>query len=211
MYQTEHYFITAACVASELHEAMLVAKRISLASSNAGVLAVKAGSNAAGFGALAVFLEELARKTVSASHSINQKAISMSRLASNAARTQSAVLKFKLARTKGAEAKFIESIDVAVENANHQSKQFDDEFTIQIQNLKSDLESLKRELDVTKVLASMSQVEAAQAGKEYSFTLRDNALSIADAANTIESHVQASLKLVDKLQRSRRQSKVAMC
>ena len=65
------------------------------------------------------------------------------------------------------------------------------------------LQDLKQELDVGKVLASMSLVEASQAGKEFSAPLTDNAKNIASAIERIEVHVLEALKLVENIKVSK--------
>lgn len=192
----EHYFVTAATIAAEIHQAMLIAKEISLASSNAGVLSYRAGTSAAGFGALAVFIDELARKTMHASNSINQKAIAMSKLASNSAKTTSALHKFDEAITKAQNAEYVSSLDPVHAKIEKDVANESIDFAQQVRQLKRELENLKSELDVAKVLASMSQVEAVQASKEYQGPLSVNAQNIAEAALRIEKHVKHSLSLL---------------
>jgi hypothetical protein len=198
MQTQERYFVIAATVAAELHKAMVVAEKISLASSNAGVLAARAGSSAAGFGALSQFVDELARKTVHASIKINQQAIAMSRLASNAVRTKTAYDKFSQALIIGKEAKYIDSLRPVHERIAGEANIEQADFDKHVAKLKTQLNELKRELDIAQILASMSQVEAAQANPEHQAALKDNAINIGQAAAQIEKHVIYSLSLFSK-------------
>jgi methyl-accepting chemotaxis protein len=177
-------------------KAIIVAKEISLASNNAGVLAVRAGTDAAGFGALAEFLDQLARKTIQASNEINQQAMEISKLTTNAVRTETAAQRYEDAFEKGKDATHIDSLR---HNFGDIQKQVSGEYahiTSLTNKLSRGLEVLKQELDVGKVLASMSLVEASQAGKEFTAHLTDNAKNIASAIERIEVHVNEALKLM---------------
>lgn len=192
----DHYFVTAAAITAEIHQVMLIAKEISLASSNAGVLSYRAGTSASGFGALAVFIDELARKTMHASKSINQKAVAMSKLRSNSAKTTSALQKFGEAIDKAKMAQYVSSLAPVHAQIEKNVMNENIDFAEQVRQLKRELENLKSELDVAKVLASMSQVEAVQASIEYQGPLSVNAQNISEAALRIEKHVNHSLSLL---------------
>ena len=190
--------MVAANIAAHLEKAIKVAKEISLASNNAGVLAARAGSDAAGFGALAEFLDQLARKTIQASNDINKQAMKISKLTTNAERTHSAQEKYEVAFDKGKEANHIKSLDANFADINQQAKDESETIEQLSRQLSRGLEVLKQELDVGKVLASMSLVEATQANSEYSSQLTDNAKNISSAISRIEVHVGDALKLMPK-------------
>lgn len=190
--------MTAASIAAELDKAIIVAKEISLASSNAGVLAVRAGSNAAGFGALAEFLDQLARKTIQASHDINEQAMKVSRLTTNAVRTQAALEKYDDVQLKAKSAEHLESLTSSHAKIRTQVQSEADSVQQLTSKLGRQLEDLKQDLDVGRVLASMSLVEASQAGKDFSAQLTDNARNIGSAIGRIEVHVSCALDLMKK-------------
>lgn len=85
---TSNLFVAAAVVAAELHKAMHIAVDISLTASNSKALALRAGERAMGFRALTNFIDELARKTISTAEHVNKLAIQVSRIASDATRTE---------------------------------------------------------------------------------------------------------------------------
>jgi methyl-accepting chemotaxis protein len=180
-----------------------VAKEISLASSNAGVLAVRAGSDAAGFGALAEFLDQLARKTIQASHDINQQAMNISRLTTNAVRTQSALEKYDNVKQRAETADHVESLTATHAKIRTQVQTEADSTQQLTKKLSRHLEDLKQDLDVGRVLASMSLVEASQAGKDFSAQLSDNARNIASAIGRIDVHVSSALDLMKKALKKR--------
>lgn len=176
-----------------------MAKEISLASNNAGVLAVRAGDDAAGFGALAEFLDQLARKTIQASNEINQQAMALSKLTSNTVRTQTTVEKYDIAINKSKQYPYAKSLEPTYLAIKKEESDKDKDISERIKKLSRRLEDLKQELDVGKVLASMSLVEASQAGKEFTGPLTDNAKNISSAIERIEVYVNEALKLVNTI------------
>lgn len=189
-------FVIAASVAGELHRAVKVAGDISLASSNASVLATRAGSSAAGFRALAGFVEEIARKTIQSSKLINRQAIKLSRMASSAVTTRDASMKFGKAMDIACDAIHVNSLDRASNTIETNKRTQDEEYKAQLKSLTKELEELQRGLEIAKVLASMSRVEASQATSEYKDQLNSNAQSISSSVEQIEKHIQASLGLI---------------
>ncbi|WP_075184630.1 chemotaxis protein [Teredinibacter haidensis] len=189
------YFVSAASVAAELHKAMLVARDISLTASNARALALRAGHGAAGFRALTEFIDELARKTVSASKEINAEAIEMSRTASDIARARNALDRFQLAYKKGEGAPYLHTIDHAYTRTKQRHGRLEAAFRDQIYQLTDRLNELGRELRTATVLAAMSRVEASASGKAFEDSLNVIAENVAQAAEKIQLHVRYSQRL----------------
>lgn len=189
-------FVVAASIAGELHKAVKVAEEISLASSNASVLAMRAGSSAAGFRALSGFVEEVARKTIYASSNINKQAVSLSKLASNSVNVEMASNKFKTVIEKSTESRFADSLNESSNTIDQHKIRQEKDYKDKVKKLERELKDLQRELDVAKVLASMAKVEASQATREHKAQLNSNAESIAASVEKIELHINASLKLI---------------
>ncbi|MBF7073929.1 hypothetical protein ISG33_11005 [Glaciecola sp. MH2013] len=162
------------------------------------MLAARAGTDAAGFGALAEFLDQLARKTIQASNDINKQAMQISKLTTNAVRTESAQQRYVTAFDKGQQATHIDSLKTNYADINQQVKSETETIDSLSRQLARGLEVLKQELDVGKVLASMSLVEASQASSEYSNQLTDNAKNIGSAISRIEKHVGDAIKLMPR-------------
>ncbi len=186
----KNYFVVAATVAAELHKAMLIAREIYLTSSNARALALRAGQGAAGFQALTDFIDELARKTTVASRDINNQAVAMSRVASETARAESALNHFKVAYIKGKDSYYLKSIDSAFSRTEENYKAMRQSFNQLASNLKNALSDLARELRTATILATMSRVEASQAGKEFENSLNTIAENVSLASQSIERHVK---------------------
>lgn len=163
------------------------------------MLAVRAGNDAAGFGALAEFLDQLARKTIQASNEINQQAMIISKMTSNSVQSDSAIEKYNKALDTAKDYPHVDSLAPKYESIKVESNEQIEDINKRIKKLTRGLQDLKQELDVGKVLASMSLVEASQAGKEYTAPLTDNAKNIASAIERIEVHVIDALKLVKSI------------
>jgi hypothetical protein len=197
--QGQQYFVSAAIVAAELHKAMLVAREISLTASNARALALRAGHGAAGFRAITEFIEELARKTVTASKDINGEAVKMSRTASEIARTRDALDRFHQASEKAKDSPNLASLKPALEYTKAQFEALEATFHKQINQLIARLEELGRELRTATVLAAMSRVEASASGREFESSLNVIADNVARAAGKIQKHVKNSQQLFSEI------------
>ncbi|MGQ8364195.1 hypothetical protein [Glaciecola sp. 1036] len=189
------FFIISAAVAGELFQAMRVAEKIALASSNAGVLAFRAGERAAGFGALTGFLAELSKKTGTMANGINQRAIKISQMSSNFLRTDSTIKQMQKVMRDAKDAPYIDSLQMPLENIQESTAREQILFNQEVNKLYSQLLDLKKELESAKIIATMSLVESSQADKEYRAALTDNAVKISDAAKQIETHVDNALAL----------------
>lgn len=162
---------------------------------------MRAGTQAAGFGALAEFLDQLAKKVIQASHDINIKAMEISKITTHSVRTDLAREKYETAQAKASHAEFLASLSEGQQNISEQLSEENIDIAEKTKYLTRALEVLKQELDVGKVLASMSLVEASQAGKDFSAQLADNANNIASAIARIETNVTNSLQLIRKSKR----------
>ncbi|WP_019606141.1 hypothetical protein [Teredinibacter turnerae] len=194
------YFVVAAEVAAELHKATMVAKDISLTASNARALALRAGHGAAGFRALTDFIDELANKTVNASGEINQRAMSVSRLASETARLKDAVARMNKAQVRAHEAPFQQTLAPVIRKTDSAYRDVQNDYDRQIFKLIADLNELARELRTATVLAAMSRVEASASGKDFEDSLNVIANNVAQAAEKIQAHVKTSQRLFTNVQ-----------
>ncbi len=189
------FFVITATVAAELNSAMLVAQQISLIASNARALAQRAGHKAAGFKALTGFIDELANKTVKASHEINGLAIETSKTAVITTNNQFASLSLLKAVKLAEKADYVASILPMCDALKLRATELKHKNQRQVWRLTSALEELSRELRTATVLAAMSRVEASQAGKEFQQQLEVIADNVARAAEKIQSHVRLSQSL----------------
>lgn len=195
----QRYFVSAAEVAGELHRAMLVARDISLTASNARALALRAGHGAAGFRAITEFIEELARKTVAASKSINSDAVGMSRTASDIARARDALERFERACQKSEGAINASSIELILGETRIDLSDLEGCFSQQVRNILEQLDELGRELRTAVVLSAMSRVEASTSGREFESSLNVIADSVARASEKIQMHVKVAHQLFNDI------------
>lgn len=199
MQQQPNYFVTAAIVAAELYQAMVVARQIALTASNARSLAMRAGQGAAGFRAITDFIDELASVTVTAADAINTQAIAISRVAADSARAESALYRFDAIFNKAADAPYLTSLTASYERTQAHRDSLRISFDQQVAQLKNQLEELARELRTASVLAAMSRVEASQAGVEFEQPLNVIAQNVADAAADIQQRVSHSQQMFSHL------------
>nr|WP_168711015.1 hypothetical protein [Ningiella ruwaisensis] len=194
------FYINAAAVAAQLHKAKKIAQRVMLASSNAGVLAFRAGQSAAGFGALTSFISELAKKTVKMSDEINTIAIDISKLSTYSLSTQSASEKMhwvmKNAERSSHNSAHIESLVKPMMQVDALLEEQEMAIAAKVRQLSEQLSEMKKELSSAKIIGTMSLMESTQAESQHRAALADNAKNIVDAATEIEQHVDTSLALM---------------
>lgn len=192
---TESHFVTAAVVAAELHKAREIANDISLTASNARALALRAGQGAAGFRAITDFIDQLAETTVKTSDVINLKAVTISRLATNAVRKERSIECFQKASNKSTDAAFQDSIYEPLEGIKADYSMILRQFHREVVSLSELLENLAREIKTASVLSAMSRVEASQSGKKFEEGLNVVADNVSSAAEKIQLHVMMSQSL----------------
>ena len=198
---TQHYnyFVIAAVVASELNHAMLVAKEMSLTASNAKALTLRAGKHAIGFRAITDFINELANLTITSAKVINEQAVKTSRIATDSFRAEYALQRFDLVYQNSADAKFLSSLDVSYARTKEHYDSLHAFFNKHAKQLKEQLDELAKELRTANVLATISRVEASQAGVKYEQSLNDIAHNVIEAANKIQQRVKHAQKLMDHM------------
>lgn len=196
------YFVIAAMVASELHQASLVASNVSLIASNARALALRAGRGAAGFRAITEFIDGLAAKTILFSSQISRQAITISRFASEGVRMETALQCFKRAQLLAQDAAFITSTSKHLSRVQVEYEDMMSQFDKQVWQLASQLDDLSRELQTANVLSVMSKVEASQSGREFEVPLTVIADNVQAAAGSIASRVEKSKHLFEHLKRN---------
>lgn len=200
--QKQSYFVIAAMVASELHQATLIAQSVSLTASNARALAMRAGRSSAGFRAITEYIDELAAKTILISRQISDQAVAISRLASEGARTQAALSSFIKASELAVDAEFVNSIEKFSVRVQEEHESLMTDFDKRVWRLASDLENLSRELQTADVLSTMSKVEASQTSREYEESLTVIADSVQSAAVSIAQRVTKSQHMFSRLKRN---------
>lgn len=193
---SEQTFVKAAIVASELHQAMIIAHRLTITAANAKVLSLKAGAAAAGFAALTKQIDELAHKVILISGQVSKIAVLSSRVAADLQRTSSAVDRFKIAQQRANNARYADSFSVAQAQTARSLTDLNTQYEMHIKSLYGELLSVASDLRGANVLATMSRVEATLVDPEHAQALRDIADSVATASDEINRHVRHSIKLI---------------
>ncbi|PCI60483.1 MAG: chemotaxis protein [Gammaproteobacteria bacterium] len=201
-YQPEidyNYFVAAAVIAARLDQATTIAKQLSLTASNARAVALRAGERAAGFRPLTDFIDRLAEITITASKKINLLAATLSKTSAAKVRSDNAIKHFILVFTKAAESPYINSLNEVFERCKINQEQLTREYQRQIEQLSEELIMLSSELRNAVILATLSRVEASQAGAEYQDALINVADNVEGAAGKIKAHIKYSQQLVSTL------------
>lgn len=194
-----NYFVSAAVIASKLNKATQVAQQLSLTASNARAVALRAGEGAAGFRPLTDFIDRLADVTVSSSKKINSLAANLSKTATEKFRADTAIARFKVVYNKVGHYENIHSLNKTFERTKNSQHQLITVYKKQIKQLKDELDELGGELRTAVILATLSRVEASQAGIDYQESLQNVANNVESAANIIKSHINSSKQLVSLL------------
>jgi len=193
------YFVAAAVIAAKLDKATKIAQQLSLTASNARAVALRAGEGAAGFRPLTDFIDRLADVTVKSSKQINYLAASLSKTAANKFRADSAIDRFGVVYDKAKHYSHIGSLSKNYERTKRYQSKLASQFQKQIKQLIDELDELSGELRTAVILATLSRVEASQAGSAYQESLHNVADNVEDAASIIKKHIQSSQQLVSSL------------
>lgn len=194
-----NYFVAAAIVAAKLNQATKIAQLLSLTASNARAVALRAGEGAAGFRPLTDFIDRLADVTVKSSKQINSLAASLSKTAAEKFRADEAIAKFTIVYEKAKNDPNISSLDAGFNRTKERQEILSIAFHKQIKRLTDELEELSGELRTAVILATLSRVEASQAGTLYQDSLHNVADNVESAASKIRTHIHSSQNLVSSL------------
>lgn len=195
-----NYFVAAAVIAAKLNEATKVAKNLSLTASNARAVALRAGEGAAGFKPLTEFIDRLAHVTIISSREINTLAANLSKMAANKFRADSAISRFNIVYKKAAQSEHIHSLDESYTRTKLHQSELSNGYSKQLLKLIAELEQLKDELRTAVILATLSRVEASQAGDSFQEQLNNVAENVEVSAGQIKEYLTSSLQLVGILE-----------
>ena len=196
---SNNYFVSAAEIAAKLDSATAVAQQLSLTASNARAVALRAGERAAGFKPLTDFIDRLAEITISSSKKINQMAARLSRTSAGKVRSEAAIKYFNAVFEKAHDSPFIGSLDTVFQRSKEKQRKLDISYKRQIDQLSDELATLSNELRNAIILATLSRVEASQAGVQYQDALINVADNVEGSASKIKQHIHYSQQMVSTL------------
>ncbi len=195
-----NYFVAAAVIAAKLDQATTIAQQLSLTASNARAVALRAGERAAGFRPLTDFIDRLAEITITASKKINHLAAILSKTSAAKVRADNAIKHFNIVFKKAVDSPFINSLNDAFEHCKINQDKLTRAYQRQISQLSDELAMLSSELRNAVILATLSRVEASQAGAQYQDALINVADNVEGAAGKIKDHIKYSQQVVSTLQ-----------
>lgn len=197
---SNNYFVCVAEIAAKLDQATRIAQQLSLTASNARAVALRAGERAAGFRPLTDFIDRLADITIKSSRSINQLAATLSQTSADKVRADSAIEHFNTVFIRAKDSPFIGSLDEVYQRCQNKQCQLDKNYKRQIYRLSDELIMLSNELRNAVILATLSRIEASQAGIEYQEALINVANNVEGAASKIKDHIHYSQQMVSTLE-----------
>lgn len=195
-----NYFVCVAEIAAKLDQATHIAQQLSLTASNARAVALRAGEKAAGFRPLTDFIDRLANITIKSSKNINLLAAALSQTSAEKVRADSAISHFNIVYIKAKESKYIKSLDEVFLRCKNKQEELDKSYKRQIDRLSDELAMLSSELRNAVILATLSRVEASQAGEQYQDALINVANNVEGAASKIKEHIKYSQQMVSTLE-----------
>lgn len=195
-----NYFVSVAEIAAKLDKATHVAQQLSLTASNARAVALRAGERAAGFRPLTDFIDRLAKITISSSKKINLLASRLSQTSANKVRADGAIEHFHVVYIKAKDSPYLNSLDNQLARCESIQEDLNRKYRRQMFQLSDELSMLSSELRNAVILATLSRVEASQAGSQYQEALINVADNVAGAAGEIKEHIKYSQQMVSTLE-----------
>lgn len=196
---SQNYFVSVAEIAAKLDQATQIAQQLSLTASNARAVALRAGEKAAGFRPLTDFIDRLADITIRSSKRINKLAAILSQTSAEKVRADGAMKHFNSVYIRAKDSPFINSLDKVYLRCKSTQQALDNTYKKQIDQLSDELSELSNELRNAVILATLSRVEASQAGSEYQDALVNVADNVEGAAGKIKDHINYSQQMVAEL------------
>jgi len=182
-----------------LERANKVARELLLTASNARAVALRAGESAAGFKPLTDFIDQLAKVTISSSAKINAIAAKLSKTSSNKVRVDGAIAHFRKAYRLSGNTGQILSLDDIYQEIKDNQHRLQTEYIKELASLSNELDMLSLELRTAIILATLSRVEASQAGSLYQASLNNVAENVESSALAIKALITESQKLAEGL------------
>jgi hypothetical protein len=185
----------AATISGHLYRASLIAKRMALAAKNSRAMVLRAGTKAAGLKVISDYFDELADKTISLSHIINQSAISISQNSVRQWRTQTFLNNLAKSAMRLEEHR-TQQLQPAVGIGNKGLADLVSVLQSQLSSLNDQLLDISQYMQSSNVVAVTFRLEATQTG-EFQPILESMAHSIDGFSNDIKNHITYSQNQLD--------------
>lgn len=189
--------VCAATVATELHRASLIAKKLSLTAKNARVVVLRAGSQAASLKVISDFFDDLASKTISMASTINVTALEISRLAVMSWRSDQFYRRLRTTLILNPLAAKDPLLNTLL-YGERRDRILQDRYRKGLQQLSSELEDIQQFMRAANVISVTSRLEATQTGT-FQGTLVSMANTIQKQSDAIKSHVVRSQRMIQDL------------
>jgi hypothetical protein len=185
----EPFFVCVATVAAGLGRVRLIARELSLAAINAQVIALRAGSQAAGFRPITDFIDETAQATAKLVNGIESGTLTVSRSAVAERRAAEALR--RLQRAAVGAGRGAQSLGVVIERCDTAQTALSESVVRSVRALIGQLDEIDAHMRSISVIAVLSLVEAGQAGI-YRVDLAAVASTMSGAAQQVTAIVERS-------------------
>ncbi len=187
----EMILITAATVTGELSEVSQVAEGMTLSVMNAKTISHRAGESARGFQPITDYIEEIAKNIAQLVLQISEEATTLSRLAVTYCQGQSRLKRYKTVMRRVEEQKYVSSLISVIGKLSDESEGCRTLLLKKLGELSLLLDTMKNITRSSKVISTMSRVEAA-CTYEFRKDLEVVADDLESSTEDIRSHANSS-------------------
>lgn len=184
------FFVSIATIAVDLGRVRTIASDLSVAAINAKVIALRAGSHAAGFRPITQFIDQTARAAAELGNEIQLGTQAAARAAVSERRADEALRRLRRARA-GADSGGAPSLDAVIERCETARIACSESISRSIRTIEVLLDEIDARVRAISVIAVQSRVEAQQAGT-FSVNLEVVAASMSGSAEQIKTIVRQS-------------------
>jgi len=153
--------ITAASVTAELNGVNQIAKDMTLGVMNAKTISHRAGESAKGFQPITDYIEQVAREVAQSVVRISKGASVLSRLAVSYHHKGKLLTLYRHVKNDAGEAAHVASLVPVIETLSQEAQQEQAHFVRDLQSLVRQLDAMKNTIRSSKVISTISRVEAA--------------------------------------------------
>ena len=199
----DNQLVALASIAAVLHGVKDVAWGVSLAAKNAKVISAQAGDKGLGFQPITNFIDEISQQAMKGVNEISDEALKLSKISVHNQRSRDAYRRFDSVRRKNKDARYISSMDQAMDTVEKNMLLAAQDFKKTFKQLLTLLEAMDESMLSAKSIAAVSRIVTADA-QEYRAKLEVVANNLEDAANYIKEKVRDSYEYLSTVNHSTR-------
>ena len=186
-------FLIAALLAGRLYRVLIIAKTMSISSSNAKAISIRGGDKTAGFKPITEFISDMAKDSISISAKINSMTLKFSITAVSENRALDALRDFNRVIEILDENSSKDSLKPSISNLHEKITDLKGQQKVFCKNLASMFDEITQKIRAAKIIVTNSRTEASRAG-EY----QSNLFSIADDLELCSEAIGKEIKICRK-------------